>query len=324
MQNAATQLHPTSHAELAQAIIKLILHKRRLLPSAAREAEDFALEAAPHLSKLEYFIARGEPIHMVLPAFPAKSPNRRKTLGVLPDKGEEIALAQIDRLCSDIKKLYAPGAKITICSDGRVFADLVRIPDRDITAYKQDLIGRIGARYPDSIGFFDLDDVFPGYGDFGTIREELMILYGEPLSSLKRRSKEEYAAGEMYKGICKFLYEDFSGLDEFEGLSNTAIQNAARANAYRVIQRSNAWSRLLEDQFDHALRLTIHPQPRVSKKIGVYLTETQDAWRTPWHSVVLKQNDVMTLVPRHEAEASNAFLVFENGRPSHFVHAKDH
>ena len=304
--------------DLANRILSLIFHKRRLLAEAQEQPENLAEESAHHLALIRQFIEHGQPIHMVLPAFPAKSPNRGKTLSPLPDMSEEIALEQIAHLCAAIKDLYAPGARLTICSDGRVFADVVRIPDEDVTVYKNALVNNIAARYRDIMDFFDLDDVFPGHKDYSILREELMIQYGESLFSLKNRCKHEFAAGAMYRGICKFMYEDYSGLIEFKQLSNTALQNVARSNAYRVIQRSNAWSRLLEKQFPQSIRLSIHPQPRLSKKIGIYLTESRDVWRTPWHSVALKQDNGFVLVPRHEAESRNAVLIFKQGIPSYY------
>lgn len=34
-----------------------------------------------------------------------------------------------------IREIYAPGAKVTICSDGRVFSDLVAVTDENVTLY---------------------------------------------------------------------------------------------------------------------------------------------------------------------------------------------
>jgi pyoverdine/dityrosine biosynthesis protein Dit1 len=315
----ATQHHSVApDHDMAREILKLIFYKRRLLVGEDAVVDEEA-EAAPHLDKINGFIERHEPIHMILPAFPAKSPNRRKTLSEYPDKGEELALARLHALCQQIGRLYAPGARVTICSDGRVFAELVKIPDEHVTAYKKDLTSRIASQFGATIDFFDLDDVFEGLADFNTLREELMIRYGEPVSSLKERCKTDFAALEMYRGIVRFLFEDFSGLEEFAGQSKNAIQTSARSAAYRVIQRSNAWTRLLKERFPDAVRLSIHPQPRVSEKIGIFLVEADDAWRTPWHSAIIKDGDTVRLIPRHLAEASNAFLVFENGKPSHFM-----
>lgn len=75
-----------------------------------------------------------EPIHMVLPAFPFKSPNNdSKVLGTVPDKGEEIALAHLNGICNSIKDVYEPGAEITIASDGIVYNGKIPIrPDKGL------------------------------------------------------------------------------------------------------------------------------------------------------------------------------------------------
>jgi pyoverdine/dityrosine biosynthesis protein Dit1 len=67
-------------------------------------------------------VKAGHAVPLCLPAFPFKSPNSTsKTLGKLPDKGEEIALAHLNGLCSAIGDVYSPGAKLTIISDGLVY-----------------------------------------------------------------------------------------------------------------------------------------------------------------------------------------------------------
>jgi len=318
-------LAPSDHSviarmNLAERILGLIFHRRRILDNDYNQ-ENIPEEGAVHIKKILHFIDEEAPIHMILPAFPAKSPNRRKTLDIYPDKGEELALQRLHGLCQKIGEIYEPGAKLTICSDGRVFAELVRIPDESVSAYKHDLISRLGNLYANTIDFFDLDDVFNSISNYDALREELMIHYGESIFKLKQRCKNEKPAKEMYCGICRFLTEDFSGLDEFAGWSKSQVLNIARANAYRVIQRSNAWTSLLKDKFPYSIRLSIHPQPRISEKIGVFLMESDDVWRTPWHSVAIKEDKGFSLVPRYIAESKNASLIFENGRPSYFVAA---
>ena len=59
---------------------------------------------------------------MCLPAFPFKSANKvYKAFGFLPDKAEEIALARLHAMCKRIEEIYAPGACVTIISDGLVY-----------------------------------------------------------------------------------------------------------------------------------------------------------------------------------------------------------
>lgn len=63
-----------------------------------------------------------EPIRLLLPGFPFKSPNTQdKVLGVLPDLGEELALKHLDGLCENIKAIYEYGAECHITSDGLVY-----------------------------------------------------------------------------------------------------------------------------------------------------------------------------------------------------------
>jgi hypothetical protein len=77
---------------------------------------------ARFLPFVESYVKANEPVRMVLPAFPFKSPNRvDKTLGSLPDLGEELALQHLNGLCESIKEIYEPGAKVTITSDGLVY-----------------------------------------------------------------------------------------------------------------------------------------------------------------------------------------------------------
>lgn len=308
--------------QLARQILDRLFEKRRLLPAeetdGRQETADFEREAGPHMGKLLRAIRKNRPVDLILPAFPAKSPNRNKTLGHLPDLAEKHALENLKTLCDNIGSVYEPGAKITICSDGRVFADLVCIPDEDVTAYGEYLRNYAAAAHGDRFAFFNLEDAFQKTYSYDILREELLILYGESIASLYQRCKEEKEARAMYLGITRFIFEDYSGIEPFCSGSRTAIQKVARLIAYRVIQRSNAWSRLLEDRFPDALRLSIHPQFRVSRKIGVYLGETNgDDWLTPWHSVAVRHNGKITFSKRKDAEGCG-MLAFDEGRPSHF------
>jgi len=77
---------------------------------------------AKFLPLVESYIMKNEPVQMVLPAFPFKSPNRKdKTLGSLPDLGEELALMHLNGLCESIAELYKHGANVVITSDGLVY-----------------------------------------------------------------------------------------------------------------------------------------------------------------------------------------------------------
>lgn len=75
------------------------------------------------LQRICFFTSRGLAIEMCLPAFPCKSSNLDKVSGVLPDRGEELALRRLYSVSRKIKLIYEPGVRICIVSDGHVFSD---------------------------------------------------------------------------------------------------------------------------------------------------------------------------------------------------------
>tara|TARA_R110001583_G_scaffold175435_1_gene329982 strand:+ start:8772 stop:9800 length:1029 start_codon:yes stop_codon:yes gene_type:complete len=314
-------LVPTVNAAmLADQILNVIFDKRRLLPDEDIAEVDEREERQVHFERILAYVEAREKIQMILPAFPVKSPNRNKTLAHLPDYAERHAFKQLSLLCDEIKSIYSPGAEISICSDGRVFSDLLRISDDHVTEYGETLRSMVEESHPGVFTFFNLDKVYSSISCFETMREDLMVSYGEALSDLVYRTKTEPHAKSMYLGITRFIFEDFSGIDPFRSLARNAIQKASKLVSYRVIQRSNAWSRLLKEQFPQAVRLSIHPQFRVSEKIGIYLGDAENAWVTPWHSVAVVEDDRVLFMKRSDAEAQpDVLLAYQDGRPSHFV-----
>jgi len=271
---------------------------------------------APHLSKIELSIEHREPIHFILPAFPVKSPNPQKVLSRLPDMGERIALQFLQSLCDQIRDFYTPGARITICSDGRVFSDLIYVTDEDVTTYSQGLRNMLAEVGADAINLFNLEDVFSGLS-FDEMRRQLVLNHANPLENLRDLVKNDLNHRSLFNGIHRFLIEDHLFLQASK--SRNKLRAECKELAYGVIQRSNAWSALVGKQFPHALRLSIHPQPCHSDKIGIHLVKSPDVWGTPWHNVAVHDGKQFLLMKRSEAENMGASLVWSNQRPSHFV-----
>ncbi len=279
---------------------------------------------SPHLSKIIAAVKKNKPVTFVLPAFPGKSPNPEKVLGHLPDYAEELSLKFLDNLSKKIKMFYAPGIKIIICSDGRVFSDVVGIQETHITEYQVALDKIIRHMNLLHLSTFNLDDVHHGT-HFTQMRKELMENYGESLETLKnkiRHGKEDFAtleereANRMYSGITRFLFEDAK--HSHQEKSNTTIQKEARVKAYEVIRRSNAWSKLIAEYFPDAVRLSIHPQTCGAKKLGIRLI-ANESWMTPWHGVAVERASGVILLKRSEAEALGAQLVYaSDGQASHY------
>jgi hypothetical protein len=75
------------------------------------------------VERILHFISRNVPIELCLPSFPCKSSNLDKVGGVLPDRGERIALETLHTFVCAVQKIYDPGAVLWIISDGHVFSD---------------------------------------------------------------------------------------------------------------------------------------------------------------------------------------------------------
>jgi L-tyrosine isonitrile synthase len=263
------------------------------------------------------FVSRGVPVHFVLPAFPAKSNNPRKVVGALPDLGERLAIEFLQSFCEQVSHVYPPGGRITICSDGHVFSDVLDIPDDDVTAYRDELARVIDATGGGSIDMYSLDDAF-GSDTFDEMRTLLVDRYATPVEELRAQVRSEIPARSMFNGMHRFMVEDQTPLRP--ELSRNKLKEICKDIAYVMIQRSRAWGDLVGDVYPDSLRLSIHPQASHAEKIGFHLIRTKDSWLTPWHGVVVDDGSTFTLVKRSQAEAMNALLVQRNGRPSHFVH----
>ncbi|KUH38992.1 MULTISPECIES: L-tyrosine/L-tryptophan isonitrile synthase family protein [Streptomyces] len=302
----------------ADEILRLVFSFRRLAHGAAADCAAGGCEQcfALHRPKVEHFIEQGVPVHFVIPAFPAKSPNPEKVLGTLPDMAERVSLEFLQELCDYTRHYYEPGARITICSDGHVFSDLVGVGDADVATYGVELETLLQAIGADAINTYGLQDAFPGF-PFDEQRAMLTSQYAVPVEDVRARALKEPAARNIFGGIHRFLFED--RMATTTGRSRNSVREETKSLAYHVIQRSDAWSNLVEDFFPEALRLSIHPQVSHSQKIGIHMMRTRDNWLTPWHGVALDDGEGVRLVKRSEAEQLGATLVRRGGRDSHYI-----
>ena len=74
------------------------------------------------------FVQRRAKLEFCLPAFPCKSSNLEKVSGMMPDRGEQVALEYLDAFLDDLERIYEPGAKLYVVSDGHVFSDCSKLP----------------------------------------------------------------------------------------------------------------------------------------------------------------------------------------------------
>jgi pyoverdine/dityrosine biosynthesis protein Dit1 len=115
--------------------------------------------------RVRHFTSQSATIELCLPAFPCKSSNGDKVTGTDPDRGEELALERLHGFVEAVGRVYSPGAKLWIISDGHVFSDCIGVDDAEVDAYGEKLIEmnhavalRKGST--DRVGFKSLVDLF--------------------------------------------------------------------------------------------------------------------------------------------------------------------
>lgn len=235
----------------------------------------------PLLRKMVARMLNGERLVFILPAFPAKSPSPQKTAGILPDMGEVLALKNLNDMCGEISGNYAPGAEVIICSDGRVFSDVVSVPDEHITAYAEGIDEIIREFNLTNLRTFAMDELIPGKeGD--ELRAEVLGRFAMTREEVREKARMNPA---LFNGLHKFMIEDQLGITS---LSKNQLNKAMKEKTYELMRRSDAWSALLEEKFGDVLRLSIHPYPPQSEKFGVKLVPSSSSWATPWHNVTVK------------------------------------
>lgn len=306
----------TDHS-LDRKILKILFNHRKI-SEADKACLDHTCATCMelHETDIHFYTSQDKPVHFILPAFPAKSPNPSKVLGTLPDLGEEIALKTLEDLCKEIQSIYPPGAFVTICSDGRIFSELVGVTDEDVTLYVNGIKEIILKLKLQQIRIVNLEDLMKG-SSFDELRSSVLKTYAESFEDLQNKLKSNTEFKSLFNGIHRFITEDRKAMQP--GKSSTQVKEEAKPIALKVIQHSNAWTRFLAYVYPDAIRLSIHPYSSHSYKIGVRLTKAEDNWITPWHGVIVLQKDGYVLMKKSEAEKKNARLVTENNRPYYYT-----
>jgi pyoverdine/dityrosine biosynthesis protein Dit1 len=300
----------------AQRILQVLFRFRRLLhpeESCARVACPACY--APHLERVRALVQQQKPIVFVLPSFPAKSPNPRNVLGALPDLAEQVALRFLHSLCEQISHMYAPGARVILCSTGRVLSDLMSVPDEAVTEYRRELEAFIGELGTPSLEVFSLEHAL--HGDSEKMRGRLIARYADPLEQVRERATQDPGMKWHFNGLHRQLLDDQEQLHPERSPTKAMVRS--KELACRILQRCTAWNRVIDERYPEAVKLSAYPQGAHAARLGLFLVQTRNMWLMPWQGVLLEQGASLTLVRRHEAERLQASLVWRNERPSHFV-----
>ncbi|KAI1651071.1 Pyoverdine/dityrosine biosynthesis protein-domain-containing protein [Daldinia loculata] len=322
-----------SYLETASSILSVISRYKLADDAFLAKSHDGVNFLAQIYSK----VAVSQAIHMCLPAFPFKSPNRStKVLGRLPDKAEEFALAHLNGLCAAIGDIYAPGARLMIVSDGLVYNDLLGVPDKDVWAYGEALRALRAKKGFRHIEFCRLKDIVnvdvPNELDeiryvanATNFRHALLQQFSKPGYNVSLRISEDEDTCLTYRGYIKFLETDLQNVYPVgEGRSKSKYKRGVEYIAKQMLTRGDAFARAVRERFPDRLRLSIHASTGESK-LSINLLPTDTAFTTPWHCSIAFRLDGTTITGhRAEFDANDSFeLVYEDNQPSYFREKSD-
>ncbi|KAL7958005.1 Pyoverdine/dityrosine biosynthesis domain-containing protein [Trichoderma compactum] len=287
----------------------------------------------PHVQR---YVDSNAPIDLVLPGFPWKSVNKvEKVLGALPDLGEELALGRLQNVCKDIQEVYAPGAYVTIISDGLVYSDLMGMSSEEIFEYGLNVRRMAEAKGYDRLKFVRIMNLVGVSDSIQVTKEEYISRVDECRRLLvenympKGFDAREAIANDpdiklTYSGYIKLLNRDlrYSPVTANDTTDEEYKQTVERV-ASDLITRGKAYAAIIDDNFPEHIRLSIHRSTGSNKLSFPLVPQPDGSSMTPWHCsvAVTSEGQFHTALA---ADLRGSFHVIEqDGRPYYFRDRSD-
>jgi pyoverdine/dityrosine biosynthesis protein Dit1 len=279
------------------------------------------------LETLRYFVSKQDPINMVVPAYPFKSPNRKeKVLGPDPDVGERMSLEHFNSMGARIRQIYPPGGHVTIVSDGCCYNDLLGVSDEEVFRYAEGLhriVDRLGLKH---IRFSDPFELIEGRHNVPITEEE----YASRIGELKDRLFSSYLpagydfdedlkkdpnAALTYRGYIRFLMSDLALLFKDKQMSKNAIKKHCSTVARGMIERGKAFSALVAKTSPLHVRLSIHASDNTGKLSVALLPHKRYSTFpvTPWHNTPYLDTESVSLsLSRKPTDGAIPYRLFQD------------
>ena len=195
---------------------------------------------------LKFYITKNQPIRMVLPAFPFKSPNiQNKVISKLPDLATELALTHLNGLAASMAEIYRYGVYILIIPDGIVYNDILGVSDEDVWNYAEEVQNLIKRLHLFHLRFVPLHCIFsntlptPTCKEYCSLvkewRNQLFTQWLPENYSVEKEIKTDQDALATYRGYCKFLALDMA--KTIKDLSSSKSRTICSSTAKEMIRR---------------------------------------------------------------------------------------
>jgi len=264
---------------------------------------------------------KDQPLIFAMPSFPFKSPSRAKTLSDYADRTEEESLHFLKFLMKQAEKHFKGDLKLKIFSDGLFFGPIKGVPNNTIINYSNDIKSIIG-KDNHQIQMITLDELYPL--DYAQKAKSIIEINSDPIEKIKQHVRDGGIITNSFNGIHRFYAEEIKG--QKPGLSRSQCEKEGKNRAYQVIRGAQAVNNWISEIEPTGIRLSVHPQPLISEKIGIPLTSRAQNI-TPWHCSALEHADstgepIVYFIKAEEARSQGIEVVNKNGKPYCFLSQK--
>lgn len=245
------------------------------------------------LHRIRAFVKANRPIHLVLPTLPAKGQNSVRNDHAINDVGlgETLFFAQLRDINASIRNIYKPGAKITVITDGIIYADMFRDNNTpDAISYRNKcmlLRDEMGLR--NEIDIIDMDWILQGEPNFPLLRNHVheRLLYLWESNSTAKKKLDSLARGMLFnlptpgarfEKALETINTPFSALPQQfkDRVVYTTLRYASCIIALNFLE-------IVDRAFPGAVRLSVHP--KLAPQIGLHLVNSSSTV-FPYHGVV--------------------------------------
>lgn len=250
------------------------------------------------LSKLEYFLAKNEPVQFTILNFPFKIPVPLKTNRFLPDLGEVLALQRLQVIAENVKSIYTPGAVITCFTEGS-FGRFTGVTEEVWRPYHEELAEIIKRLNFDSVRLVPIVEMEKSVPDFETRFaqrvEELKKLYEEKDSDFMKKYEGTFPS--VYRIVSTRDYDlptlmDVYNEDLAEAVVSPEVQRIRediKKRTQEAIFKYHAYLMVRDDinyldkTVPQALSLSVSPKPT---RLGIHPISSE-CNRLPYHGVTV-------------------------------------
>lgn len=252
------------------------------------------------LEKLNYSIAKQQPVEFVLPAFPFKIANPLKSSRGDADLAEVGSLCKFNEINLQIKRIYKPGARFHIFHDGHLYFRHFLHEEADASRYFNSL-----KRFVKDMGLGQVIHLHDAIEDLKQI-PRFAIIYAKSRREIKNLWQTKKSRDQKIQKIIQSakaninlahvpyeaLYRVTSAEDWDLTVSDKKLKQHINQRAekcafeYMVVQHALEKANFFETIAPQAVRLTVHPK---EGQIGIHLVKRK-TYLLPWMGVGVLKN----------------------------------